>query len=303
MHTSAVLSAAAVSKDSKIAHELHRLMDVRRKAVFEGTIEVISTAPWLNEREAVRVKMGAFEALLAARPGLKHAIMVSTLCSDPCDQSDRIKAIAEISSGSGALSETTFKGDLHTRRPGRDLISRFKSEHQENTYETLFDVLPWLSSDPKLIAKAAERPNWQTLFRVMLARGFSLYSDTWISRPLVVARARRVTTQPKEAATSSDIETLDWLSRFAPRAHVIRAIQSGHRVRSDFWKSVSDPEIAKLLRAARWPMKWTPSVHGLMPPATRNAIFSFMVCTKKLPRMPLEMLQIIFSSLVDNTLL
>lgn len=301
MYTSAIISGARIVSKDEIAHELRRLMDARRQALFEGTLQVLSVAPWLTELEAVRVNMETFEALVAARPDLKRASMVSNLCTDPCDQSGRIKIIAKLSSGSDALSETAFRNQLYTKRPDRELISRFKTKHQEGTYEVLFDVLPWLSKDPNLIARAAERPDWQTLFKLMLARGFSLHSDTWTGRPLVVAWMRRVAVQPKEAIVSPEIETLEWLSRFALRSHVVRAIRSGHRVRSDFWKSASDPEMAKLLRAARWPMKWTPSVHGLMSPATRNAIFGFMVCARKLPRMPLEMLQIIFSSLVDNT--
>ena len=225
----------------------------------------MSVAPWLTELEAVRVNMETFEALVAARPDetcVDDIKLVHRSMRPIKPDKDHRKTV----SGSDALSETAFRNQLYTKRPDRELISRFKTKHQGMR---CFLMCCRGSRKTQVLLQERRAPRLADPLQGDVARGFSLHSDTWTGRPLVVAWMRRVAVQPKEAIVSSEMETLEWLSRFALRAHVVRAIRSGHRVRSDFWKSASDPEMAKLLRAARWPMKWTPSVR-LMSPATRR---------------------------------
>ena len=298
--TQAVLNISKLIKDTELAHELRRQMDARRAMIFESDIGALGTAPWLTENDAIRVSEEKLPALLKARPDLKRATMIAALCGDPCDQSGRVAIIAQSENGSDALSERSFSRQLFTKNPDQELIRRFKTHHQESTFEVLFEVLPWLSKDPRLISKAAERPGWQSLFKIMLPRGFSLYSPKWSKRPLVIAWARRVTVQPKETRVALDTGTLEWLARFSSTDHVIRAIQSGHRVNVSFKKDGLSSDAVALLRAAKWPMKWTESTHRLMPIEFRRTIFFFMLCAQRLRRLPPEMLRLIFSNVVDN---
>jgi len=286
------------SYPSEMKMQLRSLLQERRceLAVAESSLAI---RPWVTTRDAVGLSTHSMEKLLKSNPDLHRAKAVSMLCAEKCDRSDHISAVARISAGTPALSEGAFKEAMCWGDPGTRLIELFKGPHQEKTFEALFDCIPWLNAKdrPSLILDAAARPNWHVLFRIMLPRGFNLVPCR--QYPLYVARNRRVATVPKEARVPYDTEALVWLAKFATRDHVERAIRSGHRI----WRKDSIDDhggLLDLMRAAAWPMKWSPKTHSLLPKESRSRIVAFIICTRRLLYVPHSIIQEIANHLVPN---
>jgi hypothetical protein len=296
IYTVAMRSALVTIKDTKTREKVTAMLDRRRLAVVTGSRE-LDTAPWLCEAELVRVAISAMHRILRTRSNLSLPKMVAILSGDQCDQSERLNIIFECARGTNRLGKKAFERDLYAPRPEIRLIDYFKSEHQEKTFAVLFDQLPWMkaTATPTLISEAARRPAWQCLFKLMLPRGFSLHTATWKRRPIVLAMSRRVKVIPPEANVHPDTDTLEWLARFATKSHVISAIRAGHRTTK--LRAEHTDDMRALLRLARKPMRWSERTHHLFPDDARRAILAFMLCTRHLPRLPTEMLSMIFGCL------
>ena len=276
----------------------------RRRLQLATASPEIFTGPWVVETDAAQVDDSTLEMLIQAKPFLNKAVIVVALARHDCDRSARIRIVAKSAEGSKQLSDDAFRHAFQWGCPGTRLIELFKNVHQGPTYQAMFECFPWLCDGTRddLMRAAALRPNWQTLFRIMLPLGFGLTPRRGRG-PLMVARKRRVRALPREA--EADLETLAWLAKFASTEHVKAAIRAGHRIRN--WAAVgTHPEpLQRLLRLARAPMKWSEHAHELLPEKTRKTIFTFMLCAHRLrttcalqlPRIPVEMMCAIFTNL------
>lgn len=277
----------------------------RRIMITKGS-EELDTALWLSEYDVVGVPPQRMGDILAKNPRLDRAKVISILAYDKCDRSKLVEVVQKLPGNKESLSRQAFERALHTDKPEFWLISRFRSNHQAPTFELLFDTFPWMQAkeSPHLILKAATRPDWQTLFKIMLPRGFSLgyKGKDKLQNPLLVARMRRVLTVPREANVNPCTDTLEWLAKFSTQDAVTRAIRAGHRVRRPDLIGNHGPKLQYMLKAAKWPMRWTNRSHQLLPQNTRRSIGTFFKCIYRLrlPSLPPEMLSHIFSCLVDN---
>ena len=304
IQTEALKSSIETIVCPRIHRAVQEIIDDRRIATVSGRTG-LDTVPWLTEAEAIRTTPPMLKKILAGRSELSLARMTFLLCGHQSDESESINAIARQANGTTRLHRDAFQKDLSLKLPEQGIIQMFRSDAQARTFEAVFDALPWLAHPyhPSLIRSAAYRPAWPTLFRIMLSRGYSLHTCDWKKRPMLIARNRRTKVVPPEANVHFEMDTLEWLARFSSRRHVISAIRAGHRVRRTLDKI--PPDMRRLLRAARWPMKWTASTHYLMDKYVRHKIWTFMLCTLRLPHLPLEALSIVFgyARVVPNSLL
>lgn len=305
-HTASIRRALSMQHGPREqTRALFRTTLARRHLQLVNAGPEVLVAPWVVESDAAQVSDETLARLVGAKPLLNKATIVVALAGHVCDRSARIRTLATCARDTQELSADAFRRVFQWGCPGARLVELFKNPHQGPTYRAMFECFPWLREGCRddLMRAAASRPNWQTLFRIMLPLGFDLNPRRGRG-PLMIARKRRVRAVPLEAET--EMETLVWLAKFASTEHVKAAIRAGHRIRS--WAAVGThpTPVRRLLRLARAPMKWSEHAHELLPDKTRKTIFAFMLCAHRLrttcalqlPRIPVEMMCAIFTNLV-----
>lgn len=259
------------------------ILQERNIMISNNTVPI--DTPWISEEDIVKLEPGLLQRFLEARTDLQCTKAILNLCKDKCDRSEHIVAIAKAARHTARLDRPAFEIATSWPRPASRIIDHFRSKHQVKTYDALFDVLPWLNhrDEPGLMLEAAKRPSWQCLFEILISKGFSVQHGG-ISA-ISVARDRRVESIPVEATVPVDTEGLVWLSKFSTRHRMISAIRAGCRVRAPN-PVVAGANNVDLLKAAQWPMRWTPSTHALLPRSTQASIRTFLLCSRRVTSIP-----------------